>query len=65
MRLDDYLLWLLLIAIGSWSPAAWAGPLTDPFRIPPNGQPEQLVGGLDYEGPSALAFDSHHLFRGY
>ena len=29
-----------------------------PFEIPPEGKPEVLVGGIKFEGPSALAFDS-------
>ena len=31
-----------------------------PFRIPPHGQPELLVGGIDFAGPCALAFDSQN-----
>ncbi|MFC1705928.1 BNR-4 repeat-containing protein [Planctomycetota bacterium] len=31
-----------------------------PFRIPQDGNQEELVGGLDYEAPSALAFDSRN-----
>lgn len=31
-----------------------------PFEIPPNGKPEVLVGGIEFEAPSALAFDSRN-----
>ena len=31
-----------------------------PFEIPPEGKPEVLVGGIKFEGPSALAFDSRN-----
>ncbi len=30
------------------------------FQIPPTGQPEQLVGQIDFDAPSALAFDSRN-----
>ena len=29
-----------------------------PFVIPPSGQGEKLIGGLDYEAPTSMAFDS-------
>jgi hypothetical protein len=32
-----------------------------PFRIPPSGKPELLVGEIDFEAPSALAFDSRNI----
>jgi BNR repeat-containing family member len=28
------------------------------FTIPPNGKPDALIGGIDFEAPGALAFDS-------
>lgn len=31
-----------------------------PFEMPPDGKPEALVGGIDMEAPSALAFDSRN-----
>ena len=28
--------------------------------IPPSGKPEQLIGGIDYTPPTALAFDAQN-----
>ena len=48
-------------ALAAWivtAAGAARGQESAPFRIPPDGQEEQLVGGLGYEAPSALAFDA-------
>jgi hypothetical protein len=34
--------------------------LAAPFVMPPSEQPEQLIAGMDLEGPSALVFDSRN-----
>jgi len=50
----------LLAAVGCFmaGPALAADKSQAPFVIPPNGKPEVLIGGMDIEGPTALAFDS-------
>lgn len=40
--------------------AASAGERVAPFVMPPSGQGEKLIGGIAYEGPSSLAFDSRN-----
>ena len=50
--------WLILLSIPFVITCAHAGDL--PFRIPPEGEPEQLGGELKYERPTAMAFDSRN-----
>ena len=47
--------WLSLVVVALVPAAASAGA---PFQMPTHGHPEELVGDLDYTGPTALAFDS-------
>ena len=50
---------LVLGTVGAASAAAGKHDQS-PFVVPPNGKPEQLVGGIDYTPPTALAFDTRN-----
>jgi len=65
MKPSIFSFYLLVLAALSAPVAAAAAAEPDatshaPFVMPPSGKGEELVGGLGYEAPSALAFDSRN-----
>jgi len=48
-----------MVAVG-WATAGAGQDKQAPFEIPPEGKGEVLVGGITFEGPSALTFDSRN-----
>ncbi len=62
MRIGCLVLAILTAGVGAaeTEPAGSQPVDESPFVIPPNGQGEKLIGALDYDAPTALAFDSRN-----
>jgi len=59
-RLRRLILVLALFAVAAAMAAPKPAPRAAPFVMCPSGKADELVGGIRYEGPSALAFDSRN-----